>query len=161
MDLTLELKAANEEPKHSRGKYSTKSRIIVTAIVVTIILSAIIAIVSFFAGKITARIMRIAEFYGIVHLEDNGNIASIQNNIRLHDGNALNTEDDSYVSISLDKNKLVTVLENSRTEFLSSGKNIEMRLSDGSLFFNVQKQLADDESFDIKTATMVVGIRGT
>lgn len=126
------------------------------------VIAAIIVIIAVFYGRrITAKVMRIAEIKGIVNLEDSGKSTRIVDNMRLHDGNALSTETESYVSVNLDDSKLVTVEEASRAEFVKSGKNIELELTRGSLFFNVMKPLAKDESFDITTSTMVVGIRGT
>ena len=42
-----------------------------------------------------------------------------------------------------------------------SGRKLELFLETGSLYFNVTKALEADETFDIRTSTMVVGIRGT
>ena len=42
-----------------------------------------------------------------------------------------------------------------------SGKSIELSLEKGDLFFNIARDLDDDESFEIATSTMVIGIRGT
>ena len=38
---------------------------------------------------------------------------------------------------------------------------LELQLTQGALFFEVTEHLEDDETFDIRTSNMVVGIRGT
>ena len=38
---------------------------------------------------------------------------------------------------------------------------MKLNMEEGSTFFYIAEKLADDESFEIETATMVIGIRGT
>ena len=86
---------------------------------------------------------------------------TILDNLRLNDGNALSTEAESLASVGLDDTKIISIEENSRAEFYQKGKKLELVLTKGRLFFDVQQPLADNESLDIKSSTMVVGIRGT
>lgn len=42
-----------------------------------------------------------------------------------------------------------------------SGKNLEIVVDRGGLFFNITEPLAEDETMNIRTSGMMVGIRGT
>ena len=65
------------------------------------------------------------------------------------------------MSIGLDESKIVTLDEYSCAEVAQEGRHLNLKLTEGSLFFEVDKPLEEDESFEICTSTMVVGIRGT
>ena len=134
-----------------------KIAIIVFAILV------IIGVVVFFLlrGRISATTMRILRLEGSVSLQEDGALKTVKENLRLVSGNVLDTSDESLVSIGLDEAKIVTLDELSRAEFNQSGKYLSLDLTKGSLFFEVDKPLAEDETFEIETSTMIVGIRGT
>ncbi len=140
---------------------ASKKKKIILIIVAAVILLLGIILFFLWRSKITATTMRILRIEGTVTLEDDGKEKTITNNLRLNSGNALTTALKSLVSIGLDDTKIVTLDESSRAEFNQSGRKIELNLTAGSLFFEVQKPLDNDESFDISTSTMVVGIRGT
>lgn len=137
-----------------------KKRIIIIVASVLILATALI-LFFYYRSKITATTMRILRLEGTVSLEDDGQSKPVRENLRLNSGNALSTAVKSLVAIGLDDVKIVTLDELSRAEFNQSGRKLDLHLTDGSLFFEVQKSLEDDESFEIKTSTMVVGIRGT
>ncbi len=105
--------------------------------------------------------MRLLRIEGDVSLEEGGKTRSVKENLRLKNDDALSTATKSLVSIGLDDTKLVTLDELSRAVFNKYGRKLKLNLTDGSLFFEVTKPLEEDESFDIQTSTMVVGIRGT
>ncbi len=145
-------------------KSSGKKIIIVIgiAVVVVIVAGVILALVMARNNKLKATTMRLLRRVNVVTLEDaNGKEKSMTDNMKLQNGNALKTEADSMVSVGLDEFKIVTVEEKSRAEFYQSGKQLELNLTEGSLFIDVAQHLADDESFDVRTATMTAGIRGT
>ncbi|MBR4168977.1 MAG: FecR domain-containing protein [Lachnospiraceae bacterium] len=130
-------------------------------IVAALLLVAAIIIFFIWRSKITATTMRILRLEGEVTLEDNGSPKQVKENLRLKSGNALTTAGESLVSIGLDDTKIVTLNEKSRAEFNQSGRKLDLELTAGSLFFEVSAPLTDEETFDIRTSTMVVGIRGT
>ncbi len=146
----------NEENREQKSK---KKIIILIAAIVLILVAALLVL--YFRSKISATTMRILRIEGEVTLEDEGKPKTITNNLRLNSGNALSTAIKSLVSIGLDDTKIVTLDEKSRAEFYQSGRKLNLDLTAGSLFFEVSKSLESDESFDISTSTMVVGIRGT
>ncbi len=140
-------------------KKKKRNRILILGGVILLIIVAFL--IFWFRSQIRATTMRILRIEGEVTLEDNGKPKTITNNLRLNSGNSLSTAIQSLVSIGLDDTKIVTLDQKSRAEFNQSGRKLDLKLTDGSLFFEVQKPLEDEETFDIRTSTMVVGIRGT
>ncbi|MBR1440998.1 MAG: FecR domain-containing protein [Lachnospiraceae bacterium] len=146
------------ETKNKGGK----TLIIVGIILALVVIGVIVALLSIRGSKLKATTMRLLRRVNVVTLEDEkGNAKAMTDNMKLQNGNALSTEADSMVSVGLDDYKVVTVEENSRAEFYQQGKQLELALTKGSLFVDVSQHLADDESFDVRTATMSAGIRGT
>ncbi len=146
----------NTESKKKIGKKG----IIIIIIAALLLIAGLIAFF-LFRGKIRATTMRLLRLEGTVSMEENGREKAIKENLRLKSGNALNTEVKSLASIGLDDAKVVTMNETSRAEFTQKGKYLDLNLTRGSLFFEVDKPLEEDETFEIRTSTMVVGIRGT
>ena len=142
------------------GKNPNKKLIVILAVVVVLIAAVIII---FFLRKsgLTAITMRILRIEGTVSLEENGKEKQVKEDLRLKEGNALNTGDASYASVGLDEYKIITLNEDSRAEFNKLGKKLDLSLVEGSMYVDVQKKLASDETFNIHTSSMIVGIRGT
>lgn len=90
-----------------------------------------------------------------------GRNISIIKNMRLYNGYHTNTDEASYAWINLDDEKLIKQDVVSETEVRKSGKKLEILLKSGNLFFDVTKPLEEEETLNIRTSTMVVGIRGT
>ena len=140
--------------------FTGKKGIIALAILAVIVAAVVIILIGM--NRYAAKTMRLLRIEGIVHVEDaNGVEREITENMRFQSGQAISTAEASLASIGLDEHKIVTLQENSRAEFQKSGKNLELKLTDGGVFFEVNKPLEDDETFDIRTSTMIVGIRGT
>lgn len=127
-----------------------------------VLIIGIIVLIIFLNSGITASTMRLLKIEGNVTLQDvNGNDKSLVDNMRFTSGDVLNTGAQSLASIALDDSKTVTLEENSRATFNQSRNMLQIDLQSGGLFFDVNKPLEDDETFDIVTSTMTVGIRGT
>ena len=134
---------------------------IIATVTVLLIICAVLVVFFLQKNRIKATTMRLLRIVGEVTLEDGKKKKTIMDNLRLNDGNALSTEAESLASVGLDDTKIISIEENSRAEFYQKGKKLELVLTKGRLFFDVQQPLADNESLDIKSSTMVVGIRGT
>lgn len=142
-------------------KLSTKA-IVGIVVGVLAILAVILAVILMNKNKLTAMVMRLIRQEGEVALLDaSGQDVVIMDNMKLYSGNALQTGSDGLVDLSLDDTKYLTIENQSQVVFEKSGKALELKLNSGRLFFNVTEKLADDETMDISTSTMVVGIRGT
>ena len=138
-----------------------KKKVIIGAAIGAVVLVAVIVVLLLNKDRIKASTMRLLRIVGEVTLEDGKKKKTIIDNLRLADGNALSTGSESLASVGLDDTKIISLEENSRAEFYQKGKKLELILTKGRLFFDVQAPLADNESLDIKSSTMVVGIRGT
>ncbi len=138
----------------------SKKKKVIIAVVLLLIIAAVIGFLLLRNG-IRATSMRVIRLEGGVNLQDEGIIKTVKENLRLNGGNVLDTAADSSVSIGLDEVKVVTLDQLSCAEFNQDGKYLNLELTRGNLFFEVSKPLADDETFEIETSTMVVGVRGT
>ena len=82
-------------------------------------------------------------------------------NLHLFDGSIMATHKQSYAWMNLDSKRLVKLDQESQMEIRKNRKKLEIAMQYGSLFFNIEKPLEKDESLDIRTSSMMVGIRGT
>lgn len=111
---------------------------------------------------VEASTMRLVRTEGTVSVTDeNEEAIQLQIDMRLFSGNAVATETKSRAGISLDDTKTVTLGEVSLARLFQKEKVLSLNLEKGELYFNVTKPLDDDESFDISTSNMTLGIRGT
>ena len=121
--------------------------------------------VSSFAGTVRsdkASTIRLKKTEGTVTVENSSKGEIVQTpDMRLNDGDHELTDITSYAWMNLDDSKLIKLDEESESEVRKKGKKLEVLLDSGSLFFNVTEPLKDDETFNIRTSTMVAGIRGT
>ena len=90
-----------------------------------------------------------------------GRTVSTTDGMRLYSGYVLETGTGSYAYVSLDSTKAVKLDASSRGEVSKSGKKLELKAVSGKLFFNVTAPVKEDESLNIRTSTMVTGVRGT
>ena len=106
--------------------------------------------------------MRLLRYEGTVEiLNPEGEPRFVLENVRFESGETLQTGEDGTASVGLDDTKIVTLDTLSRVEFLQEDAHMHLTLSEGTLFLDVQKKLDENETLDIETSTMVVGIRGT
>lgn len=110
----------------------------------------------------TASDMRLTRTEGTVLVTNrSGKEVGVKADMKLFHGYHITTEDISYAWMSLDTSKMAKLDCKSDAEVHQKGKNLEILLNSGSLFFNVTEKLAEDESLNIRTSTMLTGIRGT
>ena len=114
--------------------------------------------------KKTAATMHLVQTKGTVAVQDEKEKAvSPTENLGLYSGYQVGTEAASYAWIDLDEVKLAKMDEDSEIEIQKSEdkKKLEIDVRSGGLFFNVTEPLGEDESMEIRTSTMITGIRGT
>ncbi|MCR4897171.1 MAG: InlB B-repeat-containing protein [Lachnospiraceae bacterium] len=144
------------------NKRSKKLLLIILCAV--LVIAGIVAAVLFLNGKnkLSAVVIRLIERDGTVAMQDEkGSARELLDNMRLNSGSLLSTGSDGLLKLDMDTTKIVTMVEDSRLAVKKDGKALALDLLQGSLLFNVTEKLNDDESFDISTSTMLVGIRGT
>ena len=109
-----------------------------------------------------AAVMKLSSTEGTVSVSNkNGKNVSVIQGMKLYNGYNIGTEAASYAYISLDSTKAVKLDAVSTAEIRQKGKQLEVLLNSGNLFFNVTEPLKEDETLNIRTSTMVTGIRGT
>lgn len=113
-------------------------------------------------GRTTATTMRLTHTEGQVNISDSkGKEVEVKEELGLYGGYEVDTLSESYAWINLDKVKLTKMDQESAIEIQKSGKHLEIVVNEGSLYFHVTEPLADDETLNIRTSSMIVGIRGT
>ena len=115
-------------------------------------------------GAATAKgtTLRLEATEGTVALKNsNGSDKTIKSGMKLYSGDTATTASKSYAYISLDSSKAVKMDENSAVSIKQNGTENEIMLSEGNLMFNVTVPLKKKESLNIRTSTMVTGVRGT
>ncbi|MDO5327123.1 MAG: FecR domain-containing protein [Clostridia bacterium] len=115
-----------------------------------------------FAESYTASTMRLLHYEGSVEIEDaSGKPRFVMENVRFSSGEAMLTGENSTASVGLDDNKILTMDQDSRVEFFKQNNAMKLTLTKGAILLDVQKKLDENETLDIQTSTMSVGIRGT
>ena len=113
-------------------------------------------------GGVQAATMYLRKVAGSVGVSDSeGRKVDLLENMGLYSGYGVDTQAESYAWIDLDKVKLAKLDQNSEIAIEKEGKSLEIEVKAGSLFFNVIEPLAEDETMEIRTSNMMVGIRGT
>ena len=136
-------------------QYATRLRAFLLALSLLLPLAAC-------AGSPTAATMHLRRTEGTVSVSDgSGKNLPTLDNLGLYSGYGVGTRPASYAWIDLDEVKLTKLDQNSEIAIRKDGKALSIELKSGSLFFNVTKPLEDDETMNISTSTMIVGIRGT
>ena len=117
---------------------------------------------TFAAEDASAATIRLSKTEGTVTAKDkSGADLTAAGGMRLFSGSSLETAARSYAWLSLDDTKAVKLDEQSGALITKNGKNLDVTLSKGNLYFDISKKMDADENFHIRTSTMVMGIRGT
>lgn len=133
-----------------------------TALLLTLAVAVSLITPAAAADSATAAAVRLSKTEGTVKIsKSSGKSVSLRNNMRLYSGYHVVTSAKSYAWIDLDDVKLIKEDASSETEVRKSGKKLEVNVVSGQVLFNVAESLKEDETLNISTSTMVVGIRGT
>ena len=114
------------------------------------------------AAKATATTLRLEKVEGTVETKNaSGKSVTSKAGARLYSGYQVATQKASYAYISLDNAKAIKLDASSSSEVRQAGKNLEVKVVSGKMFFNVSEPLKANEQLTIRTSTMVTGVRGT
>lgn len=120
------------------------------------------AAASMFTETATASAMRLEAVTGTVTVRNASGVEqTVRDGMRLYNGYAIATGASSEAYVSLDSSKAVKLGSSGQIQIQRSGKRLEVSVISGELFFNVTAPLKDDESLNVRTSTMVTGIRGS
>ena len=114
------------------------------------------------AAAYTAVSMQLTKTSGTVTIsKSNGTNVTVRSGMRLYNGYHVTTAEKSYAWISLDHAKLIKVDASSSAEVRKNGDQLEVNVAYGSVFFEVTEKLNSNETLNISSSTMTVGVRGT
>ncbi len=117
---------------------------------------------SFAAETAKGKTIRLETYSGTVMVSSgSGKEISVSEKMRVFDGYNVKTSNESEAYLSLDDTKVVKLGENTEVIIKKSWFSNKIIVISGKLFFNVTKPLEANESLDISTSTMSMGIRGT
>ncbi len=130
--------------------------------VLLLILSQLAALTACGGNSAKATTMHLTRTSGQVAVSDgDGEDVALLENLGLYSGYGVDTRRESFAWIDLDSVKLTKMDQNSEIAIQKEDRQLEIEVKSGSLFFNVTEPLAEDETMDIRSSSMVVGIRGT
>lgn len=134
----------------------------IMAAVLVCLLTLLLSAPAAFAEEAQAALMRLEQTEGQVTVKNkDGRTLTANPGSRLYEGSTIETGPASYAYISLDKDKAVKLDAESLVTIQSAGKKLELEVNKGGMMFNVKAPLKADETMNIRTSTMVTGIRGT
>ncbi|MDR1508820.1 MAG: FecR domain-containing protein [Synergistaceae bacterium] len=115
----------------------------------------------------TARAAVIDDFAGEVRAVQSDDEFPAFKGLALLRSDSVGTGAESWSSLELDEGQFVMVQENSNvriallTDRAKNAKNTELFVSGGKVWASVSRVLADDESFEVRTPTCAMSVRGT
>lgn len=114
------------------------------------------------AATARATTMKLDSFKGSVTVKTmNGSQRKASKGMRLLNGYEVSTADGSEAFISLDNSKAVKLDAKSSVQVRQAGNRLELMIKSGKVFFNVSKPLKSNETLNVRSSTMVAGVRGT
>ncbi len=114
------------------------------------------------AAKAKAAVMRLQLVEGTVSIRDAAGVpVSFQKDMRIYSGYTITTGEDGCAYILLDETKAVKLDKNTSVLVKKSGRKLKVKLIAGQLVFNVTAPLDSGENLEIRTSSMVVGVRGS
>jgi hypothetical protein len=156
------------ETKRMRGHPDGRNETMKKQKRIALILAAILLLQTLYGcsdlsalSSLTATTMRLVKVSGTVKVTLNDKDQTVREDMKLLSGTEIRTKEDSLAGIGLDDVKAVTLSEETKAEVTQKNKKLELNVLKGEIYFKVMEPLADDESFDIRTSSMTVGIRGT
>ena len=114
------------------------------------------------AGTYAASTIKVAGTEGTVTAKDRkGNSLPMKTGNRLTSGCTVSTAADSYAWLNLDDTKALKLDADTEILITKYKTNLDVTVNKGSVFFDVSQKLDAEENFHIRSANMVMGIRGT
>lgn len=110
----------------------------------------------------TAISVKVLETDGVVEVTNQSGVSMpVFVNMKLLSGYEVVTEEASYAWMVLDDVKMAELDAVSDMKIQRKGDDLALMLDAGNMYFDVTEKLAEDENLQIRTSTMVMGIRGT
>lgn len=139
-------------------KVRAKTRLIAILTVIALIVPQAIVAAEVAKGKT----IRLEAFEGVVSVTSGtGKKINASEKMRIFNGYNVKTDSSSYAYLSLDDKKVVKLDKNTEVNIKKSWFSNKVVVLSGTIFFNVTESLKNNETLDINTSTMSMGIRGT
>ena len=114
------------------------------------------------AEDATATTMRLVQYEGTITVKNaSGKTLKLSKDMRLYNNYQITTDRKSYAYISLDNEKAIKLDASSKVTISRQGRKLEILVEKGKLLFDVTQPLKSDETLNIRTSTMITGVRGT
>lgn len=114
------------------------------------------------ASSATAVEMRVQRQAGTVTLSnDKGENVTLMEKMRLNAGHNLDTAKESYVMVSFDETKVMTLEENGSASVVQKGSTLQFDVKKGNAFVNLTEELKGDQAVEVRSGNMVCGMTGT
>lgn len=114
------------------------------------------------ASSATAVEMRVQRQAGTVTLSnDRGENVTLMEKMRLNAGHNLDTAKESFVMVSFDETKVMTLEENGSASVVQKGNTLQFDVKKGRALVNLTEQLKDGQSAEVRSGNMVCGMTGT
>ena len=127
-----------------------KARRILASVLITALCVCNMAVPAF-AEEAVAASFRLYQTEGTVTVQNqNGKEMTAMQDMKLFNGYQVSTEQKSYAWFEADSTKLFKMDAVSNLEVRKKGKQSELLLNSGNLFFNVTEHLQDDEVLNIR-----------
>ena len=104
------------------------------------------------------------DFMGLVTATSNGEAMPAFKGLALLHNDLFDTETESWANLEFNEGQYVLIEENTSlqiSELTDVTKRVEITLTGGKLWVYISNRLSDDESFEIKTPTCALSVRGT
>ena len=111
-----------------------------------------------------AKAAVVDDFLGDVTAVSNGNDMPAFKGLALLRRDSIGTGAESWSSLELTEDRYILVEENSEvqiSQLADDAKNAEITLTAGKIWVIITDKLSDDETFEIKTPTCSLSVRGT
>jgi len=114
------------------------------------------------ASSATAVEMRVQRQVGTVSLSnDKGENVTLMEKMRLNAGHNLDTAKESFVMVSFDETKVMTLEENGSASVVQKGNTLQFDVKKGRALVNLTEPLKDGQSAEVRSGNMVCGMTGT
>ncbi|MCR5829395.1 MAG: FecR domain-containing protein [Lachnospiraceae bacterium] len=140
-----------------------KALIIIGAVVA--VAAVAIALIFFFKGKNSYRLIKVFEVNGTCEVERNGDKVEAFKDMSLSSGDVLTVAKDGFTRLKLDDDKYVYLQADTRIRLTATGNENNSKtmvfVERGFMTTEVKKKLSAQSSYDIVTPNTAMSIRGT
>lgn len=147
-------------------KLTKNSKKKIYVIIGAVFLLVVIVTVIFMMDR-SYRFIKVIESKGEVTVERKSNKIDAYVDMILENNDSVTTGEESTLYLGLDSDKYVEVAENSKFHIIATGREdknntkTKIILEEGSVVNEIKEKLSDEETFDVETPSVSMGVRGT